>query len=121
MATKQSDVLVIGGGLAGIVTALECLRAGQRVILVDRDTTNRRVVTAWVSDVQAGEWIEITNEQIGTQMRITTNRSTVFERPASGVPVIPADIAPGAHLTVWYRSVGERRPVADKVRLLEAR
>ena len=41
MATKQSDVLVIGGGLAGIVTALECLRAGRRVILVDRDTPER--------------------------------------------------------------------------------
>jgi glycine/D-amino acid oxidase-like deaminating enzyme len=26
--TVQSDVLVIGGGLAGLVTALECLRAG---------------------------------------------------------------------------------------------
>lgn len=31
MATLQSDVLVIGGGLAGIVTALECLR-GRRAI-----------------------------------------------------------------------------------------
>jgi predicted oxidoreductase len=37
----QSDVLVVGGGLAGIVTALECLRAGQRVTLVDRDTPER--------------------------------------------------------------------------------
>ena len=37
----QSDVLVIGGGLAGIVTALECLRAGKRVTLVDRDTPER--------------------------------------------------------------------------------
>jgi predicted oxidoreductase len=37
----QSDVLVIGGGLAGIVTALECLRAGRRVTLVDRDTPER--------------------------------------------------------------------------------
>ena len=41
MATLQSDVLVIGGGLAGIVTALECLRAGRDVILVDRDTPER--------------------------------------------------------------------------------
>src|SRR5574337_292992 len=41
MATTQSDVLVIGGGLAGIVTALELLRAGKRVILVDRDTPER--------------------------------------------------------------------------------
>jgi predicted oxidoreductase len=39
--TVQSDVLVIGGGLAGLVTALECLRAGQRVTLVDRDTPER--------------------------------------------------------------------------------
>ncbi len=37
----DSDVLVVGGGLAGIVTALECLRAGQRVTLVDRDTPQR--------------------------------------------------------------------------------
>ena len=37
----ESDVLVIGGGLAGIVTAIECLRAGKRVTLVDRDTPER--------------------------------------------------------------------------------
>ncbi|MBP8183092.1 MAG: FAD-dependent oxidoreductase [Rhodoferax sp.] len=37
----QSDVLVIGGGLAGLVTAIECLRAGQAVTLVDRDTPER--------------------------------------------------------------------------------
>ncbi len=36
-----SDVLVIGGGLAGIVTALEVLRNGQSVTLVDRDTPER--------------------------------------------------------------------------------
>ena len=37
----QSDVLVVGGGLAGIVTALECLRGGLSVTLVDRDTRER--------------------------------------------------------------------------------
>ena len=41
MTALQSDVLVVGGGLAGIVTALEALRAGQRVTLVDRDTPAR--------------------------------------------------------------------------------
>lgn len=35
------DVVVVGGGLAGIVTALECLRAGLRVTVVDRDTSER--------------------------------------------------------------------------------
>ena len=41
MNTLQSDVLVVGGGLAGIVTAIECLRAGKRVAVVDRDTPER--------------------------------------------------------------------------------
>ena len=41
MTTRQADVLVIGGGIAGIVAALELLRGGQRVILVDRDTRER--------------------------------------------------------------------------------
>ncbi|HWS40759.1 MAG TPA: FAD-binding protein, partial [Arenimonas sp.] len=39
--TLQSDLLVIGGGLAGLVTAYECLLAGKSVILVDRDTRER--------------------------------------------------------------------------------
>jgi hypothetical protein len=30
----------------------------------------------------------------------------------------PADIKGGVRVTVWYRSVGERRPVADIVRVL---
>ena len=41
MATQHSDAVVLGGGLAGIVAALELLRAGQRVTLVDRDTPER--------------------------------------------------------------------------------
>lgn len=40
-ARAGADVLVIGGGLAGMVTALECLRAGRAVTIVDRDTPER--------------------------------------------------------------------------------
>lgn len=40
-ARTAADVLVIGGGLAGLVVALECLEAGQSVIVVDRDTPER--------------------------------------------------------------------------------
>ena len=41
MTVAQTDAVVVGGGLAGIVAALELLRAGQRVVLVDRDTQER--------------------------------------------------------------------------------
>lgn len=41
MTDTHHDVLVAGGGLAGIVTALQLLRAGQRVVLIDRDTPER--------------------------------------------------------------------------------
>ena len=41
MQSQPHDVVVVGGGLAGIVTALECLRAGRSVALVDRDTPER--------------------------------------------------------------------------------
>lgn len=37
----SSDVLVVGGGIAGIAAALELLRAGKTVTLVDRDTPQR--------------------------------------------------------------------------------
>jgi predicted oxidoreductase len=41
MDSQHHDAVIVGGGLAGIVTALELLRAGQRVALVDRDTPER--------------------------------------------------------------------------------
>jgi len=41
MAAMQTDAVVVGAGLAGIVTALDLLRSGQRVALIDRDTPER--------------------------------------------------------------------------------
>ncbi|QTD43983.1 FAD-binding dehydrogenase [Ottowia testudinis] len=37
MQRHQSEVIIIGGGLAGIVCALQLLDAGRRVLLLDRD------------------------------------------------------------------------------------
>ncbi|OGB25468.1 MAG: fumarate reductase [Burkholderiales bacterium RIFCSPLOWO2_02_FULL_57_36] len=38
MQQYRSDVVIVGGGLAGIVAALELLSAGKRVTLLERDT-----------------------------------------------------------------------------------
>ncbi len=35
--TYQSEIIVVGGGLAGVVTALELLDHGKKVLLIDRD------------------------------------------------------------------------------------
>ncbi len=37
MSRYKADVVVIGGGIAGIVTSLELIRAGKTVVLIDRD------------------------------------------------------------------------------------
>jgi predicted oxidoreductase len=39
--TYRGQTLVIGGGIAGIVTALELLDGGQTVVLIDRDSPER--------------------------------------------------------------------------------
>ncbi len=36
-ANYQADVVIVGGGISGIVAALELLDAGRSVILLDRD------------------------------------------------------------------------------------
>ena len=35
--TYQSDIIVVGGGIAGMITALELLDAGKKVMIIDRD------------------------------------------------------------------------------------
>ena len=38
MTKQQSDVLIIGGGISGIVAAQELLEAGKSVMILDRDS-----------------------------------------------------------------------------------
>ncbi|HHL53276.1 MAG TPA: FAD-dependent oxidoreductase, partial [Flammeovirgaceae bacterium] len=37
MKNHQTEVVIIGGGIAGITTALELLNLGKKVVLIDRD------------------------------------------------------------------------------------
>ncbi len=62
-----------------------------------------------VLEFEPGQWLSFTNEMVDPGgIRITLGERTVYEGPA---------IEPGVIVTVWYRSVAERRPVADKVRV----
>jgi hypothetical protein len=78
--------------------------------VVDRGAGEQHVVTGTVTEWGAGESIKVVNESTDPQFRIRL-RDTVYEGDASS-------IAPGDRATVWYRSVGERLPVAVRVRVL---
>jgi hypothetical protein len=74
----------------------------------------QRVGTGTVSEFEAGEWIAVANEQTDPKgFRITLRETTTYEGN-------PATLKTGVRVTVWWRSVGERRFVADKVRVLQA-
>ncbi len=37
MQKYESDVIIVGGGIAGIVTAIELLEANKKVLIIERD------------------------------------------------------------------------------------
>ena len=53
-----------------------------------------------------------------TVLQIALRNTTVYEGPEYNATLNQEAIKSGVSVAVWYRSVGERRPVADKVRVL---
>ena len=80
--------------------------------LADRPAP-QHIVSGTIRESQAGEWLSIATH--------TTDRKgfPIALRETTGYEGSPAAIKPGARVTIWYRSVGERRFVADKVRVLQ--
>ena len=71
----QGEALIIGGGIAGIVTALELLEGGQSVVLVDRDSPERfGGLARWAF---GGMAIVGTPEQ--TRMKVVDSPELAFE------------------------------------------
>jgi hypothetical protein len=92
--------------IASLVVALVVASA-----LADRGRA-QRVVTGTVAEYVAGEWISVANETTDPMgFQIALRATAAFEGD-------PALIKPGTRVTVWYRSAAERRPLADKVRVL---
>src|SRR5262245_20211029 len=80
-------------------------------IVADRGNRARsRTITGTVTEWRPGISISIGNEQTDPRVEFTL-RDTVYEGSTE-------DLRVGARVTVWYRSVGERHSVVDRVRVI---
>jgi hypothetical protein len=91
-------------GLDGLVTLWGVL-----------DGNTQGSATGTVTDLHAGEWLSVATGPYGTTVtidfRISLRETTAYEGDA-------AALKPGARVTIWYRNIGERYLVADRVRVL---
>ena len=69
-------------------------------------------VTGTVTEWHAGESIAVGRHQNPKGFAMTLRDDTVYEGDIS-------TIKPGVRVTVWYRNVGERRLVVNKVQVLD--
>jgi hypothetical protein len=90
--------------MASLVVALVVLLSA----LAQRRAT-QWAVTGTVAEFKAGEWITLVDSPM--EAPIALRKATTYAGN-------PAAIMPGSRVTVWWRSVGEPQPVADKVRVL---
>ena len=74
----------------------------------DRGVTHS-VVTGTVVQFRVGESIAVIND--GVEPHPIALRETSYEGR-------PGAIRLGSRVTIWYRFVGESRPVADRIRVL---
>jgi len=80
-------------------------------VLADSGVT-KGVATGTVAAFKAGDSISVTNDGMDPMgFSIALRESTAYEGSFSAIRA-------GTRVTVWYRLVGESRPVADKVRVL---
>ena len=99
--------------VASLVVALVVLS-----ILGDEGAAPQSVLTGTVARFDRGEWIWVTHASTDPGgVRLALRETTVYEHEEQAI-LNPETIKKGMRVTVWYRSVGERRPVADKVRVL---
>jgi hypothetical protein len=95
----------LGAFMASLVVAFVVLS-----VLADSGASTQRIATGTVTEVHPGEWMLVANQ--GSRIPVAFREKTAYEGN-------PAAIKTGIRVTVWYRHVAERRPVADKVRILE--
>ena len=68
--------------------------------------------TGTVVEFEADQWIAVATDPMRPKgIPIALRKTTIYERNQTA-------LKPGIRMTIWYRSVGERRFVADTVRVL---
>ena len=87
-------------------------------VVVDHAVEMPHSVTGTLVEFHAGEFLAIVNDQFEPHAMALRERTTYESERSHGV-VDPTIIEPGMQATVWYRNVGERRMVVDRVRVLE--
>ena len=88
-------------------TFIALLFAAVVVLSVCRQGTSTQLVaTGTVAEIHHGEWMMVVDP--GMRLPVALVGKTTYEGDRFA-------IKPGTRVTVWYRGVAERRPVADKV------
>jgi hypothetical protein len=77
--------------------------------LADKGVGPPKIAIGVVAGFHEGEWMLVANQ--GMRLPVAFRKKTAYDGD-------PADIKTGSRVMVWYRGVGERRPVADKVRII---
>lgn len=72
----------------------------------------QRVVTGTIRESKTREWLTVATHTMEPKgFPIALRKTTIYEGNHSA-------LKPGNRVTVWYRGVGERHFVADRVRVL---
>jgi hypothetical protein len=80
------------------------------VVMASSGSIPARTLEGRVLAFEPGRSLVVVNEQTDP---------TGLEFLLRGVRIEPRDVlAPGARVTVWFRTVGERRPITDRVKVL---
>lgn len=87
-------------------------------MLIDNGAARHVALTGTVTQFRRGHSISVMNpatDRGGVQ--IVLRNTTVYEDRDHDPALDFETLKPGIRVTVWYRMVGERHPVADKLRV----
>ncbi len=82
---RTADVVVVGGGPVGCVTALAFAKSGRRVCLIDPDAPSNRLT---------GEWLHPTGAGILTNLGVSLTEAGVEHAPGHGFAIFPNGESP---------------------------